>query len=65
MGITENNNAKNVSPYKCLECKAKFATRDEFRKHVKKTAHRAFTVSSSEVARLGTLSAREIGGFDD
>ncbi len=51
---------EKVAPYRCLKCDTAFAKLEKFRAHVKASGHNSWTVSSSELLRLGTLSPRKI-----
>jgi len=51
---------EKVAPYRCLKCDAVFAELKTLRQHMKDSGHNAWTVSSSELLRLGTLSPRKI-----
>ncbi|HEX7033701.1 MAG TPA: hypothetical protein VF172_11945 [Nitrososphaera sp.] len=51
---------ERVTPYRCLACNAGFAELKTFREHMKASGHSSWTVSSSELFRLGTLSPRKI-----
>ncbi|MEP0826827.1 MAG: hypothetical protein HRF40_15255 [Nitrososphaera sp.] len=51
---------EKATPYRCLKCDAGFADLEAFREHMKALRHNAWTVSSSELLRLGTLSPRKI-----
>jgi uncharacterized C2H2 Zn-finger protein len=51
---------ERVAPYRCLKCDVVFAELKRFRKHMKDSGHNAWTVSSTELLRLGTLSPRKV-----
>lgn len=51
---------ERIAPYTCLTCNADFTELKTFRKHMKASGHNSWTVSSSELFRLGTLSPRKI-----